>query len=283
MLNNFWLKCFHVLLPKRALTLLAGVLAETKITWLKNYLISRFIADYQVDMQEAQEPRPELYPNFNAFFIRALKPGARPIATADMVSPVDGYLSEFGAIVAGRLLQAKQREYRLHDLLACSAAESAHFEGGSFATFYLSPRDYHRVHMPVAALLQSMIYVPGQLFSVQPATTRVIPRLFARNERVVVFFETEFGPMAMVLVGATIVGRIATVWHGEFARRTKKQVILYTNQPPQHYQQGAEMGYFKLGSTVIVLWSKQARLNWAANLEVGRAVRQGQAIAQVLS
>ncbi len=279
MLINCWVKCFHMLLPKRALTLLAGFLAEVKTPWIKNYLITHFIATYQVDLRDALQSNPKLYQNFNEFFTRALKPGSRPVAKADCVSPVDGYLSEFGSITAGRLIQAKHRDYALTDLLACSPEQACAFSGGSFATFYLSPRDYHRVHMPIAATLQAQIYVPGQLFSVQPATTRVIPRLFARNERVVVFFETQLGPMAMVLVGATLVGRIATVWHGEFKRQGQSQQYWYNE--PMHYAQAQEMGYFKLGSTVILVWSPQAKLNWAFGLRVGDAVRQGQALAFV--
>jgi phosphatidylserine decarboxylase len=282
MRSDRWLQYTHTLLPKRALTVLAGLLANVETPWIKNYLIKRFIRTYHIDLSDAVESRPEQYKTFNAFFIRALKPGTRPVAQADMVCPVDGYISEFGAIHAGRLLQAKQREYSVHELLAVTPSQASEFDGGSFATLYLSPRDYHRVHMPVAASLQAMSYIPGQLFSVQPSTARVIPKLFARNERVVVWFDTEWGPLVMVLVGATIVGKIATAWHGEFTRQAGLHTVHYEPQTA-HYAQAQEMGYFKLGSTVILLWTKQAQLHWAANLKVGDAVRQGQALAQAMS
>ena len=279
MLINFWLKCYYQWLPKHLLTLLAGLLAEVEWPWVKDFLITHFIRHYQVDMREAELASPKDYRHFNAFFIRALKAGSRPVAAADWVSPVDGFMSEFGRIEAGMLLQAKQQQYRLEDLLACSPEQARLFADGSFATCYLSPRDYHRVHMPIAATLHSMVYLPGQLFSVQPATTRVIPRLFVRNERAVVFFDTAFGPLAMVLVGATVVGRIATVWHGELDRRAGKQVFSYTDRG-KSYQQAEEMGYFKLGSTVIMLWAQEAPLQWAQGIQVGAVLRQGQAFAQ---
>ena len=269
--------------PKRALTAFAGFMANLKIPAIKNYLIYDFIQKYQVNMQEAQEEQVEHYACFNDFFVRHLKPECRPVADASVVSPVDGVISEIGRITSGRLLQAKGRDYTVSDLLACESALSAPFESGSFATLYLSPKDYHRVHMPMDATLKEMIYVPGTLFSVQPTTARVIPRLFARNERLVVFFDTSVGSMAMVLVGATIVGAIGTAWHGDIRRGRQRVRFDYTGNPTVNTQlrKAAEMGYFKLGSTVVLLFADGERMQWQPDLQAGCSIRFGEALGSV--
>lgn len=266
--------------PKQMLTALAGLLANIKIKSIKNYLIRGFIQSYDVVMDEAIREKAEDYVNFNDFFTRYLKPGVRPVADADVVSPVDGCVSEIGHIKQGQLLQAKGRYYSVDELLACDAAQSAPFQNGSFATLYLSPRDYHRVHMPIAGMLQDIIHVPGTLFSVQPATVCNIPRLFARNERVVLFFETTLGPMVVILVGATLVGAIGTCWHGDLPR-AKKTVYLKDNLPApakRVLNKADEVGYFKLGSTAIVLFAEGSQIEWTPKLTAGVNVRLGEAL-----
>ena len=266
--------------PKRALTAFAGFMANLKIPAIKNYLIHDFIQKYQVNMQEAVDEQVEHYACFNDFFIRHLRPECRPVAEAAVVSPVDGVISEIGRITSGRLLQAKGRDYTVSELLSSESALSAQFDNGSFATLYLSPKDYHRVHMPMDATLKEMIYVPGKLFSVQPTTARVIPRLFARNERLVVFFDTSVGLMAMVLVGATIVGAIGTAWHGDIRRGRQKVRFDYTDNTAVNtaLQKAVEMGYFKLGSTVVLLFADGERMQWRPDLQAGSGIRFGEAL-----
>lgn len=281
MLNDY-IKTFpQFIAPKHALTTLAGCLANVRTPAVKNRLIKRFIKKFDIDMSEALLENPEDYKTFNDFFIRHLKPGCRPVAAADVVSPVDGYVSELGDIKAGQILQAKGRDYSVHQLLASSHDVSGQFTQGQFATLYLSPKDYHRVHMPIDATLKEMIYVPGKLFSVQPATTRVIRHLFARNERLVVFFETSTGPMAMVLVGATIVGGIGTSWHGDIIRGRKNTRFIYPTGNYSHtsYSQAEEMGYFKLGSTVILLFPNTCPITWQKDLHSGSRIQLGEALA----
>jgi|TARA_R110002126_G_scaffold110918_1_gene248414 phosphatidylserine decarboxylase len=283
-MRSLQLKLFlQYTVPKIMLSAMAGMFANIKITKIKNYFIRRFIQSYDVVMGEAVRENAEDYVNFNDFFTRYLKPGVRPIADADVVSPVDGCVSEIGHIQQGQLLQAKGRYYSVGELLACDAEKSAPFQNGSFATLYLSPRDYHRVHMPVAGTLQDMIHVPGTLFSVQPDTVRHIPRLFARNERVVLFFETSLGPMAVILVGATIVGKIGTCWHGDLPR-AKKITDFKTHLPApaeRALKQADEVGYFKLGSTAIVLFAEDSNIEWTAELKAGVSVRLGEALGQI--
>ena len=202
------------LLPKRGLTVLMGLGASKEGGALTTAVIRWFIGRYGVDMNEAADPDPTHYRTFNAFFTRALKPGARPLAQADLLCPVDGAISQFGALQGDRLLQAKGHDYTTRALVGGDAALAAPFEHGHFATLYLSPKDYHRIHMPCAGRLRRMVHVPGDLFSVNPTTARGVPGLFARNERVVCVFDTAFGPFVLALVGATIVGSMATVWHG---------------------------------------------------------------------
>ncbi len=279
-----YLKTFpQYIVPKQGLTTFAGFMANIKHQAIKNYLIKRFIRKYAVNMQEAREENPEHYACFNDFFIRHLKPACRPVANADIISPVDGYISEIGQITAGKLLQAKGRDYSVHELLACDEALSAQFNHGCFATLYLSPQDYHRVHMPVDGILQQMIYVPGKLFSVQPTTARVIPRLFARNERLVVFFDTSIGLMAMVLVGATIVGKIGTSWQGDLQRSRKRTQTSYSQDATVKttLKKTAEMGYFKLGSTVILLFAEGQRVQWQHHLQAGDKIRFSEALGSI--
>lgn len=273
--SDFLVALKHRMLPKRFLTLLAGVFANTRLQIIKNYLILAFIKRFQVNMQEALIEIPEEYPTFNDFFVRHLKPGIRPIASTDLVSPVDGCISALGHMQQGDLLQAKGRTYTVSELLGCSTEESAPFEKGSYMTIYLSPKDYHRIHMPLSAKLQSMTHIPGALFSVQPETTRVIPKLFARNERLVVWFETEKGRMAMVLVGATIVGKIGTTWTGDLPRASTTKTYQCERKT---LLKASEMGYFKLGSTVIMLFDDKHAVEWESSLSIGSPLYMGQAL-----
>lgn len=267
------------LLPQHLLSRLAGSVANCEWRWLKNLLIRRFIGTYGVDMREAQQPDPSDYPSFNAFFTRELRPGARPLASAAdaVLCPADGTLSAIGRITADTLLQAKGRDYTLVELLGGDTQHAARFRNGHFATVYLSPKDYHRVHMPWAGTLQELIYVPGRLFSVNQTTTERIPGLFARNERAVCLFETPQGPMAIVLVGALIVAAIDTVWAGQIA--PARHGLLLTDyrsaSPPIHLQRGAEMGRFRLGSTAIVLFGP-GMMQWQEEFVSGSAVRMGE-------
>ena len=275
-----WAVAAQYALPKQALTRLAGAFANARLGGLTQAVIRRFVARYGVDMSEAAEPRIEAYASFNDFFTRALRADARPLAEADYVCPVDGAISQFGAIERDQISQAKGHAYSTRALLACDAREAAAFDNGQFATLYLSPRDYHRIHMPLRAKLKKMVYVPGELFSVNPLTARGVPGLFARNERVVCVFDTARGPMALVLVGATIVGSMATVWHGVVNPPRPGQVRRWDyTDPVVELARGAEMGRFLLGSTVVLLWPRGAlRFNpgWAP----AGAVRMGEAMGQ---
>ncbi len=282
MANDYLKTLPQFMLPKHTITRFAGLLANIQVPAIKNALIRHFILKYNVNMAEAREENFANYPCFNDFFIRHLKPECRVLGHADIVSPVDGFISEFGVIKKGQILQAKGRYYTVEEFLACDKVLSEQFAGGCFATLYLSPKDYHRVHMPIDATLREMIYVPGKLFSVQPSTTRVIPRLFARNERLVAFFNTKAGLMAMVLVGATIVGAIGTRWQGELKRSRQKQYFNYAETPP-FIHQGEEMGYFKLGSTVVLLFADGKRVHWLDKLEAGAGIHYGQALARLIS
>jgi len=230
-------------------------------------------------MSQAAQPDIEAYESFNDFFTRALREGARPLSSADWICPVDGAVSQFGRIERGRIFQAKGHDYGCSELLAGDAALAAEFEGGAFATLYLSPRDYHRIHMPCAGRLRQMIHVPGSLYSVNPTTARAITGLFARNERLVCIFDTAHGPLAMVLVGATIVGSIATVWHGTVTppRPTLPRQWQY-DASQIALEKGAEMGRFLLGSTVVMLWpsgSMSFNEQWAESA----LVRMGETMA----
>ena len=243
------------LLPRLTLTRAAGWLASRRWGAATTWAIRRFIARYRVDMSEAADPDPRAYPTFNAFFTRALREGARPVAPEGLLCPVDGTISEFGPIEDGRIFQAKGHRYDATALLGGDTALAAGFRHGHFATLYLSPRDYHRIHMPCAGRLRRMVHVPGELFSVNPATAQAVPGLFARNERVVCVFDGEHGPFVMVLVGATIVGSMATVWHGVVnpPRPGAVRAWDYEAGTAPVLARGAEMGRFLLGSTVVML------------------------------
>jgi phosphatidylserine decarboxylase len=267
------------LLPKQALTLLAGRLAGAEAGGATTAAIRWFIGRYGVNMAEAEQPDPAAYPSFNQFFTRALKPGVRPLASADWVCPVDGAISQFGAIEDGQIFQAKGHRYSATALVGGDGALAAHFQHGSFATLYLSPRDYHRIHMPAAGTLRRMIHVPGALFSVNPTTARGVPGLFARNERVVCVFDAPSGPWVLVLVGATIVGSMATAWHGVVNPPRPGTVRAWDYADGLHrLAQGQEMGRFLLGSTVVLLMPGGLRFNpaWAP----GGAIRMGEAMAR---
>ena len=267
------------LLPKQAMTVAAGRLASAHAGAWTHAAIRRFVARYRVDMAEAADPRIEAYPSFNAFFTRALKPGARPLADADWICPVDGAISQFGRIERDRVFQAKGHDYTTTALLGGDAALAARFDDGAFATLYLSPRDYHRIHMPCEGRLRRMVHVPGSLYSVNPATARGIPGLFARNERVVCLFDTAHGPLVLVLVGATIVGSMATVWHGVVNPPRPGTVRAWDyDAPPCVLAQGAEMGRFLLGSTVVMLWPALP-MRFEPSWSPGRSIRLGEPMA----
>ena len=268
------------LLPQRALTTFAGRIASAQAGSLTTALIRRFIARYGVDMSEAANPDIASYASFNDFFTRALRPGARPLSKADLICPVDGAVSQFGAIDSDQIFQAKGHHYSTTTLLGGDAALAAQFQNGHFATIYLSPRDYHRIHMPCHGQLRRMVHVPGALFSVNPTTARGVPGLFARNERVVCVFDSARGPFVMVLVGATIVGSMATVWHGVVnpPRTGTLRSWDYAGKPPVKLRQGDEMGRFLLGSTVVLLLPP-GPLHFNADWAPAHPVRLGQAMA----
>jgi phosphatidylserine decarboxylase len=261
-------------LPHHLLSRLAGWLADCRLPWLKNALIRAFIRQFRVDMDEAAEPDPTAYATFNDFFTRALEEDARPLGEG-LVSPADGTLSQFGAIEAGQLLQAKGHRFSMMELLGDDGEAARRYLGGSFATVYLSPSDYHRVHMPASGTLTEMVYVPGRLFSVNAATTEHVPNLFARNERLVCHFDTEQGPMVVVLVGAMIVAAIETVWAGQITPLSG-EVQRVRFDTPVHLEKGEEMGRFKLGSTVVMAFSEP--VTFTDTLTPATKVRMGQSL-----
>ena len=279
------------LTPKQALTALAGMFARWQGGAVTQAVIGWFVRRYGVNMAEAAEPEIAHYASFNAFFTRALQPGARPLADCTLVCPVDGAISQFGAIAGEQLFQAKGHEFSATALLGGDVALAAPYHGGHFATLYLSPKDYHRIHMPCAGRLTRMIHVPGDLFSVNPTTARGVPGLFARNERVVCLFEGERGqnreagrdrdPWALVLVGATIVGSMATVWHGVVNPPRPGQLREWRYEDRDlRLAQGEEMGRFLLGSTVVLLFPPgplQFNPAWAP----GGAIRMGEVMAHL--
>lgn len=247
-------------MPKHFISRMVGKLAAAKAGGLTTALIKLFIKQYKIDMSEAKYPDPAHYKTFNEFFTRPLKEGIRPLAEEkDIIAhPVDGAISQLGDVVDGQIIQAKGHDYSLQALLGGNEDDTVPFLGGKFATIYLAPKDYHRIHMPIDGTLSKMIYVPGDLFSVNPLTAQNVPNLFARNERVVAIFETDIGPLAMVLVGATIVASIETIWAGTVTPPAGKDVFSW-NYPTKGdnaitLKKGEEMGRFKLGSTVILAW-----------------------------
>lgn len=272
-------------LPHHALSALMYRLTQVRWAPLKNLLIRRAIDLYKVDLSQAMEPDPEHYSSFNQFFTRALRADARPLAQAHdaLLCPADGALSQAGEINHDRIFQAKGRDYSLLELLGGEGEWSKRFTGGSFATVYLSPRDYHRVHMPLAGELVKMLHVPGRLFAVNPTTTSLVPRLFARNERVVCLFESPAGPLAVILVGAIFVGAIDTVWAGTVTP-TSRRVSDWSygeRQDPVRLERGAEMGRFNMGSTVILLFGPE-KVQLGSNLVPGDKLKMGEQIGRLV-
>ncbi|WP_415904339.1 archaetidylserine decarboxylase [Neptuniibacter sp. QD48_55] len=275
---------FQHVVPQHLLSRLVGKIADCQTPWVKNTFIKWFAKKYQINMTEAREEIPTNYPSFNAFFTRELKDGARTIDmdATHIASPADGEISQLGKIEHGRIFQAKGRGYGLATLLGGDQERAKDFIDGEFATIYLSPRDYHRVHMPVKGTLTHTTYVPGDLFSVNQTTAEGVDQLFARNERLVAYFDTEYGPMAMVLVGAMIVAGIETVWSGQEAPALKRPVhtsFSPTSPEPITLEKGEEMGRFKLGSTVVLLFSKE-QISWAEELAAESPVELGKMIAK---
>jgi phosphatidylserine decarboxylase len=272
------------ILPQHLLSRCTGWLAGLRQpAWLKNGLIRLFINHFGVDMAEAENPDPGAYPSFNDFFTRALRDGARPLADADILCPVDGAVSQLGTINGGSIFQAKGRTYSTVELLGGDVARARQFDDGRFVTLYLSPRDYHRVHMPLAGRLTATTYIPGKLFSVNTVTAASVPRLFARNERLVCYFDTAAGPMALVLVGAMIVAGIETVWSGQEAPPPRRIAHRDYLAPPMHVEldRGEEMGRFKLGSTVILLFP-QGSVQWESHYGPLVATRLGEKLGDLV-
>ncbi|MGH8455740.1 MAG: archaetidylserine decarboxylase [Stenotrophobium sp.] len=269
-------------LPTRFLSWLMYKLTRIETVWFKNAFIRVFMRQFDISLAEAEYERPEDYRSFNHFFTRALKPGARAIAAEPaFLSPVDGTISQLGAIVDGRIFQAKGRDYSALELLGGDALSAKEFAGGQFCTIYLAPYNYHRIHMPTTARLRHWRYMPGRLFSVNPATARAMPNLFARNERVVAMFDTDRGPLAMVLVGALFVGSMETVWAGQISPPHKRvsEGGNYVMGSLVKLARGEEMGRFNMGSTVILLTAPGA-VNWDGIAQPGATVRMGQALGR---
>jgi len=270
------------ILPQHLLAAGMHRLARSTTPWLKDLLIRQISRRYGMNMAEAEQSDLASYPSFNAFFTRALKTDARPLAEGMVISPADGRVSQIGEIDGESLVQAKGHDFELLALLAGDKQKTALFRDGLFATIYLSPKDYHRVHMPFAGTLQSMTFVPGDLFSVSNATTQLVSGLFARNERVICHFDTAVGPMAVILVGAIFVGSMDTVWHGEVrGERGQPTKWVYRGDDRRQFQAGEEMGRFNMGSTVIVLLPEGAA-TWETDIGPGDEVTLGQALGQPL-
>lgn len=271
---------FHYLLPQQGLTVVAGWLARREWGVFTHGVIALFARVYRIRWDEAALEKPSDYASFNAFFTRALKPDVRPVVSEAqaLCLPADGRVNQAGHIAQGRLLQAKGHEYSLLALLGGNAELAAQFDGGCFVTTYLSPRDYHQVHMPCDATLRRTIYVPGDLFSVSPLLAEHVPGLFARNERLIALFDTPFGPMAQILIGATITGSISTRWAGVLPRRRVVDIVDYpaTDTPNAiRFAKGEAMGAFLLGSTVVNLFAPQA-VTLSPELVAGAPTTMGQ-------
>lgn len=268
------------ILPQHTLSRLAGCLVESKQPVIKGLLMKLFLRHYEVNLAEAESSDLAHYDNFQSLFTRRLKPGARPIAAGDtlLVSPVDGTISELGAIAHEQILQVKGRTYTVSELLALEDKADNPFINGQFMTVYLAPKDYHRVHMPFAGQLQETVYVPGRLFSVNEKSVQTIPRLFARNERLVCYFDSPHGPFAVIFVAAMLVAGIHTAFAGRITpNRHKDTVLTDYQQQAIAFTKGAELGYFCYGSTVILLFPEN-KLAWDASLKAGQSLRMGQAI-----
>lgn len=274
---------FQYILPKHTVSVLAGKLADVKTPWFKNLFIRKFAKAYKIDMSNAIEPELTGYACFNDFFTRAIDLSSRPIDTDinGFCSPVDGAMSQFGKIESGRIIQAKGHHFSALEILGGNQQQAQYFEDGEFCTIYLAPKDYHRIHMPCAGKLTAMSHVPGQLFSVNPLTAQNVPKLFARNERVVSFFDTEFGKMALISVGATIVGSIETVWAGNITPPSRKDVKHWSYEDQDiSLSKGEEMGRFKLGSTVVLLMEKKP-WKWAADVALEKSLVLGQPLVSL--
>jgi phosphatidylserine decarboxylase len=275
-----YLPYLQYVLPQRLLSSFAGLLANSSIPWLKNWLIKRFIKVYNIDLSEAVIENPKTYPTFNQFFIRQLKPGARTIAADrdDIASPAEGFIAQIGSINQNQLLQAKNCYFNLDTLLANDTESAKRFYNGTFVTVYLAPNNYHRVHMPLDGQLEKTIYVPGNLFSVNRMTSELIPCLYGRNERLISIFNTDIGPMAVILVGAMLVGSIQTVWKAHSSRSNK---IVIENPNHLKLEKGSELGYFELGSTVIVLFGED-KIKWQSSHSTNTMIRLGQSLGKII-
>lgn len=287
MLSDYLKALPQYLIPQHALSRLCSTFANCQKTPIKNFSISRFIHHYSVDMEEAENSDPQSYASFNDFFIRKLKPSSRSLVEGDnhIASPIDGYVSQIGDIKQGQIFQAKGFHLSLHELLGGSLEYAEPFHDGKFATLYLAPANYHRVHMPLTGTLEKMMYIPGKLFSVSSYAARTIPKLFTRNERVVCLFETPVGKMAVVLIGAMIVASIHTLWHGDVTPAMERKIRQwgYPNSKTEAMtiERGAEMGYFKLGSTVIVLFEPH-KIMWDDVIHADSYLRFGQKLGTCL-
>ena len=272
-------------IPQHFLTSLVYRLTHCEIPWFKNILIKLFINIFEVDMSLALNPDPESYSSFNTFFTRELSPEARPISSVDrnIISPVDGAISQVGKIENDTIIQAKGKSYTLKHLLLEDELVNM-FSGGEFATLYLSPKDYHRIHMPISGKLSRMIYVPGKLFAVNAHTARAVNAVFAKNERVINIFHTDIGPMAMIMVGALFVGSMETVWAGQITPDKDRIInnVQYSDDEAVRMQQGQEMGRFNMGSTVILLFPKDT-IRWASGMVVDKTIVMGENIANTES
>ncbi|MDN2664299.1 archaetidylserine decarboxylase [Psychromonas sp. 14N.309.X.WAT.B.A12] len=274
---------FQYILPKHLFTFIAGKLAEAKMGAFTTFLIKKFIKQFNIDMSEAKHSEAEDFDTFNDFFTRELKSGLRPIVEGDenLAIPVDGCISQQGEIKQGRIFQAKGHDFSLRELLGGRDDVAAPFDDGLFSTIYLAPKDYHRIHMPITGKLEKLIFIPGDLFSVNPLTAQNVPNLFARNERAVAIFSTAIGPMAMVLVGATIVGSIETVWEGTLKAPKNKELQYWDYQDQEIViEKGQEMGRFKLGSTIVALFPKDS-IEFDEQLEPSSVTRLGKLFATV--
>ncbi len=274
----------QMFLPHHFLSSIMYKITRIEIKWFKNFFITKFIALYNVDMNQAQNENAEDFKCFNEFFTRPLKPTARPVAEGDktIISPVDGTVSEVGKIRNGQIFQAKGKTYSLETLVGGSPERAQFYKDGHFATLYLSPRDYHRIHMPISGRIREMLHVPGRLFSVSPSTARSVNGLFARNERVVAGFSTEAGPMAVILVGAIFVSSMETVWAGTITPPRGKNLRQwsYDTQDPISFERAEEMGRFNMGSTVILLFSENS-VQWNDDLMCGKKVQFGEKIGEI--
>ena len=268
------------IIPQHVFSLVMYRATRCEVVWFKNLRISAIIKQYRVNMAEAAEMNLDYYSSFNTFFTRLLRNDVRPISESDIVSPVDGVVSQVGPVTSGQIVQAKGQEYSVLALLGGDDALTSEFVGGQFATIYLSPKDYHRIHMPATGILRKMRYIPGKLFSVSPRTARAVPDLFARNERVAVTFDTDFGPIVMVLVGAIFVGSMETIWAGQITPNYGKVIQQWTYDGEQAItiEKGQEMGRFNMGSTVVMLVGKDVAL-FNEQVEAEATIQLGNAMS----